>query len=184
MNMPTGALFVVSISAFALLSTANAADLPKRKSGLWEITTQVDGRGGMTMQMCVDEKQDDLAAQQNKDAAKNVQKKCSKMDVKRTGDQTVMDSVCKFDNVTATSHTVVNGNMSSRYQMDATTRYDPPMHGMAQSHTTMTGKWVGPCKPGQAPGALVIQGMPGGGNFQMTPEMMQQMKKMQQQYGH
>jgi hypothetical protein len=184
MNTCARAILIVSASAFALLSTANAADMPKRKSGLWEITTQSEGQGGMTMQMCVDEKQDDLNARQGKDAANDMRKQCTKMDVKRSGNKVEIDSICKINNVTATGHTIISGDMTSQYQMDSNTRFDPPMHGMAQSHTSMTGKWLGPCKQGQAPGSMSIKGMPGGGNFQMTPEMMKQMKKMQQQYGH
>lgn len=183
MNICIRTILVVSTSIFTLLTSANATDMPKRKSGLWEITTQADGRSGMTMQMCVNEKQDDLTARQGKDAANEVRKQCSKMDVKRSGNRAEIDSVCTFDKITATGHTVITGDMTSQYQMDSTTRFDPPMHGMAQNHTVMTGKWIGPCKPGQTPGMVSISGMLGGGNYQITPEMIQRMKKMQQ-HGH
>jgi len=184
MNNRIRSTLVVAISAFSLLATANAADVPKRKSGLWEIAMQANGQGGMTMQTCVDEKQDDLTAQQSKDAQNEARKRCTKMDTKRVGGGFEIDSVCQFDKVTATSHTIVTGNMTRQYKMDATTRFTPPMQGMAQSHTVMTGKWLGPCKPGQKTGSVTMMGMSGGGHARITPEMMRQMEKMKQRYGH
>ncbi|MDD4880567.1 MAG: DUF3617 family protein [Gallionellaceae bacterium] len=176
-------LFVLGLAAILFATFADAADMPKRKSGLWEIKTSSAGAPGMTMQMCIDEKQDDLAAQRSDKANQDVRKQCSKVDTKQVGNTTVIDSVCKFDQVTATGHTVVSGNLASQYQMDSTTRFDPPMHGMAQSHVVMSGRWLGPCKPGQKHGAMVMSGMPGGGRYNIDPEMMKQMQKMQQQYG-
>lgn len=176
-------LFVLGLTTILFVAFADAADMPKRKSGLWEIKTSTEGAPGMTMQMCIDAKQDDLAAQRADKANQDVRKQCPKMDVKQSGNTTVIDSVCKFDQVTATGHTVVSGNLASQYQMDSTTRFSPPMHGMAQSHVVMSGRWLGPCKPGQKHGAMVMSGMPGGGRYNIDPEMMKQMQKMQQQYG-
>jgi hypothetical protein len=159
------------------LPAANAADQAKRKSGLWEIKTSAEGSPTMTMQMCVDEKQDDVAAQPNE---RDMRKQCPKMDSKRVGDRMVIDSVCKIDKTTATSHTEVSGNLANDYRMESTTRFEPPMHGMAKSHTVMTGRWLGPCKPGQKHGSMVISGMPGGGQFNIDPDAI---KQMQRQYG-
>jgi hypothetical protein len=173
------ALLFAIVFAWTVTIPANAADLPKRKSGLWEIATQASGHS-MTMQVCVDEKSDDLTAPQSQ---KNIKQHCSKMDAKRTGNQTVIDSVCQFEGTTATSHTVVSGDMASQYTLDSTSHFSPAMHGISQSHTVMTGKWIGPCKPGQKNGDVSVMGMPAGGNMQITPEMMKQMQKMRQQYG-
>jgi len=167
------------ILAITLAAPVNATDLPKRKSGLWEIATQTGGHS-MTMQVCVDENNDDLTAPQTQ---KNIKQHCSRMDVTRSGNQTVIDSVCQFESTTATSHTVVSGNMTSRYTMDSTSYYNPAKHGLSQSHAVMTGKWVGPCKTGQKNGDVSVMGMPSGGNMQISPEMMKQMQKLRQQYG-
>ncbi len=183
MSLATRAILIASVSAFVLPAITDAADMPKRKSGLWEITMQADGRGGMTMQTCVDEKQDDLSGQQNKDAQKEASKRCAKVDSQRVGDRFEINSVCKFDQVTATSHAILTGTLSSQYKMDTTTRFTPPMQGMAQSHTVMTGKWLGPCKPGQKPGSVTMMGMPGSGHARISPEMMRRMEKMKQRYG-
>lgn len=158
-----------------------AADLPKRKSGLWEIKTSTAGAPDITMQMCIDEKQDDLASARGD--AGDIRKRCPKIDSKRSGNTIVIDTVCKFEQTTMTGHTVVTGNLATDYRMESTTRFDPPMHGMASTSTVMTGRLLGPCKPGQKHGSMVMSGMPGGGQFELDPKMMEQMRKMQEQYG-
>ena len=180
----TGALFA---PAFAV-----AADAPARKSGLWEINIENTGTGQkspgpMTMQICVDQSKDDMTAAPKDNQGKGAQdmrKKCSKMDAKRIENKTVIDSVCQFNQHTATGHTVISGNMASNYRMESTTRFDPPMHGMQTASSTMTGKWLGACKPGQQHGSMVMSGMPGMGagasGFKMDPEMMKRMQQMQQ----
>lgn len=165
---------------------ALAADAPVRKSGLWEIRTDTaaDGKklpGPMTMQICIEQGKDDMTADP-KDM-QDMRKRCSKMDMKRSGDRVVIDSVCAMDGHTATGHTVVTGNLATDYRMENTTRFAPPMHGMQTMSSSMTGKWLGPCKPGQAHGSMTLSGMPGmgpGGEFRLDPETM---KRMQQQFG-
>lgn len=183
MTLPFHTLLVASVTAALMPAFACAIDMPKRKSGLWEIKTSQEGAPGMTMQMCIDEKQDDLTAQQADKTNHDVRQQCPKMDVKHTGGTIVIDSICRFDKVTATGHTVISGQLATQYKMESTTRFSPPMHGMASSHTVMTGRWLGPCRPGQKHGATNFSGMPGGGQFNIDPEMLKQMQKMQQQYG-
>jgi Protein of unknown function (DUF3617) len=182
-------------AALLALPSANAADMPMRKSGLWEIQTETDASGGrkmpgpMTMQICIDQKRDDLTAQSAKGMEKDARKRCSKMDMKRTGKTMVIDSVCTVGQHTTTGHTVISGNLASEYRMENTTRFDPPMHGMQTTSSVATGKWLGPCKPGQTHGSVSFSGMPGmpgmgaGGDFQIDPEMMRKMRQMQEQYG-
>jgi hypothetical protein len=150
-------LNVVALATAALVAASlavNAADLPKRKSGLWEITSTTQGQTTPPMQMCIDEKVDDLS----RDMAQG-EVKCSKQDLKRDGDRFVIDSVCKFGETTSTSHIVVTGKMDSAYQMDIQSKYSPPMMGMAEMRSTMKARWLGACKAGQRPGDMV---MPGG----------------------
>lgn len=167
------------LAAAGLCLPVQAADMVKRKSGLWEIKTTSDGRPGMTMQVCIDEKMDDMTTQQARDMEKGARQQCPKLETKKVGDRMVIDSVCKFDKFTATGHTEISGQMSTQYRMESTTRYDPPMHGMAKSHTVMDGRWLGPCKPGQGHGAVSISGMPGGGSMNIDPEMLKALQKRQ-----
>lgn len=176
-------LLVIGVISTILPALADAADLPKRKSGLWEITTSHEGAPGMVMQVCIDEKQDNLAAQQSGKMDQDIRQQCSRMDTKQAGDRIEIDSVCRFGKVTAIGHSVISGQMSTQYRMESTTRYEPPMHGMARSHMVMTGRWLGPCKPGQKHGAMSLSGMPGGGQFNLDADTLKQMEKLQQQYG-
>ena len=183
-TLVAGALAAACLAPSAVL----AADAPLRKSGLWEIRTEtsVGGQQGVvpvTMQMCIDQRQDDMTADSRD--REDVRKRCSKMDVKRSGNTTTIDSVCKHDGHTATGHTVITGNLATDYRMQSTTRFDPPMNGIQTMSSTMTGKWIGPCKPGQQHGSVTMSGMPGmgpGGEFRMDAETMKRMQQMQQQY--
>jgi len=175
-----------SLAAEAAAALADEATL--RKSGLWEIRTEITADGQkmpspMTMQLCVEQARDDMMADPGDKL--DMRKRCTKMDVKRTGNKTVIDSVCAMDGHTATGRTVISGNLATDYRMENTTRFAPPMQGMHTMSSTMAGKWIGPCKPGQKHGSVTMSGMPGmgsGSEFRMDPEMMKRMQQMQQQY--
>lgn len=176
-------------AALLAASFVVAADAPPaRKSGLWEIRTEsaTDGQKmpmPVTVQMCIDQSRDDMNADPR--ANEDVRRRCSKLETSRRGNQVVIDSVCTHEGRTATSHTVISGNLATDYRMENTTRFSPPMNGMQTMSSTMTGKWIGPCKPGQTHGATSVTGVPGmpGGEFQIDPEMMKRMQQMQQQHG-
>ncbi|MHB1187522.1 DUF3617 domain-containing protein [Thiobacillus sp.] len=179
-------LLLAGLSTVLAAPNAFAADAPMRKSGLWEIKTETSAGGQkmpgpMTMQMCIDQRKDDMTADPRD--AQDMRKRCTKMDVKRTGNKVTIDSVCAMDGHTATGRSVITGNMATDYRMENTTRFDPPMQGMQTLSSTMTGKWLGPCKPGQQHGSVTMSGMGPGGEFRMDPEMMKRMQQMQQQYG-
>jgi hypothetical protein len=162
-----------------MCATAIAADMPQRKSGLWEITIQ-QGKSSMppmTMQTCVDQRKDDMTA----NPLENARKHCPKIDIRRGSGKVVVDTVCTFDRHTAIGHSEITGNLNSEYRMENTTRFDPPMAGMASMSSVISGKWLGPCKPGQKPGEVIMNGMPGG--FHMDPEMMKRMQQLREQYG-
>lgn len=174
-------LLSLALALAAYTGLADAADSPRRKSGLWEITTSAAGTPAVTMQMCIDQKQDDMTA--GEDGPENMRKRCSKIDVRRAGNATVIDSVCSFEGTTMTSHTVITGNLGTEYKMESKTRFEPPMHGMDSTQATMSGRWLGPCKPGQKHGSMVMTGMPGAAEYGIDPEMLEQMRKMQERYG-
>lgn len=188
MRFNPSVLLLAGLSVTLASPAAFASDAPMRKSGLWEIKseTSADGQkmpGPMTMQICIEQSKDDMTADPKE--AQDMRKRCSKMDIKRTGNKMVIDSVCTVDGHTATGHTVITGNLTTDYRMDNTTRFEPAMHGMRSTSSTMTGRWLGPCKPGQKHGSMTMSGMPGmapGGEFKLDPEMMKRMQQMQQQY--
>lgn len=129
-------------------------DLPHRKSGLWDLSMKMDAQA-MRMQQCVDEKSDDLMKQQ----ADQQGVKCAKNSVTRSGNQVVVDAVCLIGGTTATSKAVFTGDFSSSYKAEIHTSYAPPMRGMKESAQILEAKWLGPCKPGQKPGDIIMPGM-------------------------
>jgi hypothetical protein len=148
----TLAIIVLTTSALALAQ----GDLPKRKSGLWQMTTTAEtaknAKGGVTsMQMCVDQKSDAnwLSEGMSKDM-------CSKQDYKVEKNLITVNSVCKFGKSTATTRTLITGNYDSTYRIDSHATYDPPLSGRKDSKTVMDVKWLGPCKAGQKPGDMIM----------------------------
>ena len=76
----------LTLLAALLAATASAADAPRRKSGLWEVRTQMAGMPSQgPMQMCVDQASDNLMQERAKEKAN-----CPVMDVNSgAGKQTI-----------------------------------------------------------------------------------------------
>ncbi len=171
--------FVSILFVTLFLPSLAQADMPKRKPGLWEIRMTSDaGRGGgpMVSQHCIDAKTDDLLQQRTQGMGKQ---ECSKNSVRREGGKVISESVCKFDDTTATMRAAMSGDFTSNYRGDIHSTYSPPMMGMKEARSTVEAKWLGACKAGQKPGDVIMpgmQGMPGGGKFNMD-EMMKKMPK-------
>lgn len=147
----------------------NSADLPKRKAGLWEIKTGSPEMGGMvpTIQQCIDDRSDDLLAQQATEAD------CAKSSARRQGERLVVEAECTVDGTRATMKGHFTGDFDRAYRGEMHTTYEPPLHGMRSVTMTYEGRWLGPCKPGQRPGDVF---MPGMGGFNME-EMMKNMPR-------
>lgn len=136
-----------------------AQDAPKRKSGLWEISmTMPQMPAPMVSRQCVDQNTDDLGK-----SAQGGKETCSKKSVRWEGGNVIVESVCLVEGSTATSRGVFSGDFSSAYKGEMTTRFSPPMQGMAESKMNFQARLTGPCAPGQKPGEVEVQGMPRGG---------------------
>ena len=133
------ALFLLVIGAVP----AFAAELPNRKAGLWEITTDA-GKQAMKIQQCIDAATDH-AMQARGGAAP--QGDCSKRDVQKSGNTTTIDSVCTFGGKTRTSHVVITGSFDSEYTMTVTGQTEGQP---ARPTVTLSAKWLGPCAGGSA----------------------------------
>lgn len=181
MKAPRKSLAVASLLALAVAGTAQAADMPKRKSGLWEMKTQMEGMpSGGPMQMCVDQTTDNLM----QDKAQGAKPNCSAMDVQQSGGKTTIHTVCKHEGVTVTTDGVITGDFASGYKSDLKMRYSPPQHGMSDMHMIQEAKWLGACKPGQRPGDVIMPGMMGGKvnmHDMMNDPKIQEMMKRQRQ---
>lgn len=158
---------------------ALAQDAPKRKSGLWEISvTMPQMPAPMISRQCVDEKTDDFGSRPSRSGAEN----CSKKSVRREGGSVIVESVCQIEGSTATSRGVFTGDFGTSYKGEMTTSFNPPMHGMAESKMRFEGRLTGPCAPGQKPGDIAVQGMPGN-TGRMDPDQARRMaEEMRKQY--
>jgi hypothetical protein len=180
--MRTHLLFAILLVATA---AASAADAPRRKSGLWEVSmTAPQMRAPMVSRQCVDEKTDDLGSRPQGSGPE----KCSKKSVRREGKNVIVESVCQVEGSTATTRGVFTGDFATSYKGDMTTTFAPPMHGMAESKMSFQARLTGPCAPGQKPGEVTVQGIPGGSGGaragRMSPEEARRMaEEMQKQYG-
>jgi hypothetical protein len=158
---PARVAFALSaILVGAVVTDALAADVPKRKPGLWEIKQSMQGMpaGAPTpppMQQCIDEKTDDLLQQR---AQNDMKSACPQNEIKRDGDRVILHSVCKMDKTTITSDGTLTGNFDSAYRGTMKVKYDPPMQGMSEMTMNMEGRWLGPCKADMKPGDVMFNG--------------------------
>ncbi len=165
--------------ALLALPSAFAIDKLPRKSGMWEMTVEVTMSGQpasapTSWQVCIDGTQDDIAAPNSRDMSKP----CAKAEMKRSGNEIIIDSVCKYDELTSTGRTVITGDLGSSYRMENTSHFDPPMHGVKTSSSVTTGKWLGPCKDSQSHGGMAGTGA--ASNARLDAEAMKQLQQAQE----
>lgn len=171
-------LLAAAFALSCLSSPAFSSDLPKRKSGLWEIKMTQEGMPGMgPIQQCIDQNTDNLMQQK----ARDNKQECSVMDTKTTGNKVVVHAVCKIEGSTATTDAVFEGAFDSAYKGTMKTRFNPPMHGMSQSTMMLDARWLGACKPGQKPGDVIMPGMGNMSEMMKDPKFQEMMRRQQQQ---
>ncbi|AHB50142.1 hypothetical protein W911_09140 [Hyphomicrobium nitrativorans NL23] len=125
---------------------AEAVSLPERKAGLWELTTTMDeGQGPVdrTLTMCVD-----AEMERNTVIASLIEHKqaCTKYNIAREGDKTVVDMACKFDTRNVEGRTEMSGDFQSALlvKIESTTSGDHRGQSVAVKRTiTQTGKYLG-----------------------------------------
>jgi hypothetical protein len=165
-------VFFSAASLLALLpaSAARADEMPLRKAGLWEMKIAKAGSvlPEMTMQHCTDETTDKEMSTTFSPMAKEA---CSRRDIAKTATGYVSDSVCGVGGVTMTSHSEVVGDFNSAYTIKTTAHSDKGAGGVHDISSSIEAKWLGPCKPDQKPGDIV---MPGG--FKMNIKDAQKLK--------
>lgn len=151
------------VALLALLALpALAQEFPKLKPGLWEMQRTVDppppALNGRPMpaertSMCLDDSvQRDMFAMANG----AMQGACSKHDFTLTGNKMTGDVVCTMGNSTMRSKSLMVLDGNNAYRTDIDTTYDPPFMGHSHTKMTINARNVGPCKPGQRPGDLVL----------------------------
>lgn len=135
---------------------AYAAEPPVLKSGLWELSrsagAQSDAKRVTTM--CLDES---VQAQMREFGLGMAKELCSKSDRRFEGNRLIIDAVCKLGETTMTTHSVMTFASNTAYHTDGSATYDPPMMNMTDTKSSIDGKWVGDCKPGQQPGDITLE---------------------------
>lgn len=151
--------FALVLLELVLAPGAQATDLPVRKAGLWEMKMVKSGSQmpEMTMQHCTDESVDKFMSNSFSPLARQI---CSKQDIQKTATGYVSDSVCGIAGVTTTTHAEITGDFNSAYTVKSNSHAEGGLAGAGHdAATTIEAKWLGPCKPDQKPGDVV---MPGG----------------------
>lgn len=143
-------------AAIAVCATsAGAQELPARKPGLWEMTTQFTGRAPQFSKHCIDATTD-KAMNAWGGATRGT---CSKHDVKNLPGTITIESICQAGAVTTKSFALINGSFDVAYTVTLTTRVEggPPPPGMPhESHTTISARHAGPCAADQKPGDIIM----------------------------
>lgn len=152
--------FLCCSAALLALATAPALaspDIPKRKPGLWEHVMQLDQLPGLThrAQVCVGENLDDLARHE-------AAGRCDKTDIRRDGNRVLVTSVCHAEGSTVTTRGSFSGDFGSRYAGLLNSTFEPPLNGLRNSQLRMEARWLGPCRPGQKVGDVIVPDMPQG----------------------
>jgi len=144
--------FVAALAGVAALVAAgsagakDAADLPPRQDGHWEGKTVMDEGFGPREQkftMCVDadmERKTALASKQEH------AKKCTRYEIKKDADATVVDAQCNFDGRKFESTTEMSGDFEHVFKIsiDSTTSGSERGQSISVKRTiTQEGKYLG-----------------------------------------
>ena len=145
------------ISALSILvaTVAHALDLPKRKSGLWEMTMIGDQTNGQpqTVTTCVEQKTDTGLSSSFGD---KIPKNCKQPSLKKSAGTYVITSSCKFTDSDVKTVAILSGDTNSAYKIDRTSTYTPPNKGRKESKQSITAKWLSACKADQRPGDMIM----------------------------
>lgn len=130
-------LFTILLAPAAL----QAAELPKRKSGHWQITTVSAGLGTTVIDTCVGA--DDNLATPSESGD------CSEPKVTEAGSEVIVDVVCTKPHGKQIMSTAFGGDFNSRYHGIMKMSFDPP-EGYKNMGVTIDGKYIGPDCPPEA----------------------------------
>jgi hypothetical protein len=121
-----------------------AEEVPKRKPGLWEITTVAAGTGMTTLKACIGP--DDSIATPSDSGD------CSAPKATRAGEEVIVDVVCKKEFGKEIMSTAFSGDFTTRYHAIMKITFDPP-EGVKNMGVIIDGKYLGPdCGPAKEPG--------------------------------
>jgi hypothetical protein len=156
-----GLIIGVAGSVLLVSGAALAAplELPHQKVGLWQQSVSRDGTAmaAGSSQVCLDAAVEDKMSVFGQQMAN---KMCQSQKVAHNLDGSwSSDSVCMLGTgLKMSGHTVVTGNFNSKIVMTTTsTATGAPIASLNGKHeTVITSTWLGPCKPGQRGGDMIM----------------------------
>ena len=146
----------LGLFALALASSgALAQEYPRLKAGLWELNRLSDRANdkGMRTTVCLDESVQKEMWDMGVGAMKGM---CSKSDFHISGSHGSGEFVCNMAGSQMHSKSTMTLMGDTAYRTEVDTTFDPPLNGMAKSHSTLDAKYTGACKPGQRPGDIML----------------------------
>lgn len=165
----------------------HSQEMPQRKAGMWQMQMSTDAPkapGNMQMEQCIDERTDAEMQKSSLTGGPGGTGRCEVKSQRKTATGMEMETVCKHERSTVTTRAVMSGDFQSAYTMDMRSHFDPPQAGVADNHTVMKMRYLGPCKAGMSPGDMMVNGMkipratvgaPSGGMPKMSEEDMKKM---------
>lgn len=168
-------LKLVILALLLPLSEADAADLPERRPGLWEVQTVTEkpAQGArISAKMCIDRSTDremlEFGLQMSRES-------CARYEVTGAGNAWTIASQCSFGSMKSTTRTTISGDFQSRVsvRIEGSVEGAPGASGMQDIVVTQEARWIGSDCPGMMPGDVMLDG-----GFKMNIKQMQQLKKL------
>ncbi len=120
------------------LQAAEELQVPKRKPGLWEITTVAPVSGMTKNKVCIGPDDDIVTPSQGQ---------CSKPKLTPLNEGVIVDVVCTDQGSKQTISTTFTGDFQTRYHAILKTTFDPPLGAISHMGVNIDGKFLGPdCK--------------------------------------
>lgn len=150
-------LLLAAAAVFAALP-AGADELPQRKAGFWELTTEVEGMPGAShrLKQCIDKATDAELLTLGKDITEKMGGRCEQNDIGREEGRYIHKADCMIGGSHVVSRTTFEGDFNKEYTATSITTYQPPMMGMSDTRATVTARFLGPCPEGVNPGDVVL----------------------------
>lgn len=151
-------VFALAAAVACQIAPSFASELPARQPGKWKLSTEMDeGRGPIkqTLTMCITEAMEKSTLEASASSHKS---NCSRYDVKKDGDKTVVEAECAYAVDKVTSRTEMTGDFKSSFavKIETTTVTSPPHRDPITRNRKInqTGEHLGPdcgdIKPGEA----------------------------------
>jgi hypothetical protein len=127
-------------------ASADTARMPERKAGLWELSTTMDeglGPKDQMLTMCIDAEMERTTVFAS---TEEHTKQCSKYDIKREGENTIVDMTCQFASRQVVSRTEMSGDFKNAFlvKIKSTTSGEHNSQSVSVKRTiTQTGKYLG-----------------------------------------